>query len=60
MVPTCCIFYKQNTPRPKAAGVFANPRRARRLLGRLHAITDQDARIIAESVDIYQTMAPCA
>jgi SAM-dependent methyltransferase len=39
-------------------GLFANPRRARWLLGRLHAITDRDARIIAESVDIYQTDNP--
>ncbi len=39
-------------------GLVANPRNARRLLRRLHAVTDRDARIIAESVDIYQTDNP--
>ncbi len=39
-------------------GLFANPRRARWLLGRLHAITDQNARIVAESRDPYQTDSP--
>jgi len=39
-------------------GLFANPRRARWLLRRLCAITEQDARIIAESVDPYQTDNP--
>ena len=39
-------------------GLLANPERARRLLRRLHRSTDQDAGIIAESVDIYQTDNP--
>jgi SAM-dependent methyltransferase len=39
-------------------GLFANPERARRLLGRLHRITGQDARILAESLDPYQTDNP--
>jgi SAM-dependent methyltransferase len=39
-------------------GLFANRTRARRLLRRLHRTTSRDARIIAESVDIYQTDNP--
>lgn len=39
-------------------GLFANRRRARWLLGKLHTITDLDARIIAESLDPYQTDNP--
>lgn len=39
-------------------GLVANPERARWLLRRLHGITDDDARIIAETVDIYQTDNP--
>ena len=39
-------------------GLVANPERARWLLRRLHGTTDEDARIIAESVDIYQTHNP--
>lgn len=39
-------------------GLFANPERAKRLLRRLHRTTSRDARIIAESVDIYQTDNP--
>jgi len=39
-------------------GLFANPERARWLLRRLHGTADQDARIIAETVDIYQTDNP--
>lgn len=36
-------------------GLFANERRARWLLRRFHRITDDAARIVAESVDPYQT-----
>jgi SAM-dependent methyltransferase len=39
-------------------GLLANPRRARWLLKRMHAITAHDARIIAESRDPYQTDNP--
>jgi SAM-dependent methyltransferase len=39
-------------------GLVANPKRARWLLRRLHGITDAGARIVAESVDIYQTDNP--
>jgi len=39
-------------------GLFANPEKARRLLRRLHRTTNQDARIIAESLDPYQTNNP--
>ena len=39
-------------------GVFADPERARELLRNLYRTTDQDARIIAESIDIYQTDNP--
>ena len=39
-------------------GLFASRRRARWLLGKLHTITDLDARIIAESRDPYQTDNP--
>lgn len=39
-------------------GLFANAKRARRLLRKLHGTTSQDARIIAESLDIYQTDNP--
>lgn len=39
-------------------GLFANPDKARRLLGRLYSITDRGARIIAESLDPYQTDNP--
>jgi len=39
-------------------GLFANRKRTRWLLGKLHAITNRDARIIAESRDPYQTNNP--
>ena len=39
-------------------GLFANLRRARWLLGRFHRITSEGARIIAESMDPYQTDDP--
>lgn len=39
-------------------GLFANRHKARRLLRRLHKITEQDGRIIAESLDPYQTDNP--
>lgn len=39
-------------------GLFANPDKARRLLGRLHRITGRDGRIIAKSHDPYQTDNP--
>lgn len=39
-------------------GLFANPERAKRLLARLHGITDQNARIIAESREVYPTDNP--
>ncbi len=35
-------------------GLFGNPKQARRLLKRFHDITSPDARIIAESLDIYK------
>ena len=38
--------------------LFSNPERAKRLLRKLHGTTGQDARIIAESIDIYQTDNP--
>jgi hypothetical protein len=34
-------------------GLFGNPKQARRLLERFHDMTSPDARIIAESLDIY-------
>jgi len=39
-------------------GVLANPARARRLLRKLYTITDADARIIAETIDIYHADNP--
>jgi len=39
-------------------GLVGNRERARRLLRRLHAMTDPDARIIAESLDPYKTDNP--
>ena len=39
-------------------GLFASFRRARWLLGRFHTITSERARIIAESMDPYQTDDP--
>ena len=39
-------------------GLFANPRRARYLLKRLHGMTSSHARLLAESNDIYQTDDP--
>ena len=39
-------------------GLFASATRAKRLLKRLNAMTSQDARIIAESRDPYQTTEP--
>lgn len=36
-------------------GLFGNFNRARRLLGRFHEITSENARIIAESTDPYKT-----
>jgi SAM-dependent methyltransferase len=35
-------------------GLFGNPKQARRLLKRFHDMTSPDARIIAESLDIYK------
>lgn len=39
-------------------GLFGGPRRARELLRRFHEITSPDARIIAESNDIYKKPIP--
>ena len=39
-------------------GLFANPRRARWMLRRLKNLTSRDARIVAESLDIYGTDKP--
>jgi SAM-dependent methyltransferase len=39
-------------------GLFGSLRRARWLLRRLHSVTPPDARIVAESNDIYQTKNP--
>ena len=39
-------------------GLFASVKRARRLLGRMHRMTPDDARIIAESMDVYATDKP--
>ncbi len=39
-------------------GLFGNRRRARWLLRRLHGLTTPDARIVAESNDVYQTKNP--
>ena len=39
-------------------GLFGNPRRARWLLKRFHKITHQEARIIAETRDPYDTTEP--
>jgi len=39
-------------------GLFANPQRARRLLRRLGRMTSQDARVIAETLDPYNTDEP--
>jgi len=39
-------------------GLFANPRRARWLLRRFHGMTSPQARIIAESNDVYATTTP--
>lgn len=39
-------------------GLFANPRRAKWLLRRLKKLTNRDARIVAESLDIYGTDKP--
>ena len=39
-------------------GLFANRDKAKRLLARLHTITDRDARIIAESREPYPTVNP--
>ena len=39
-------------------GLFANREKARRLLRRLHRATTPNARIIAESLDPYQTTNP--
>lgn len=39
-------------------GLFANPRRAKWMLRRLKKLTSQDARIVAESLDIYGTDKP--
>jgi len=39
-------------------GLFGSRARARRLLARLHAITDPDARILAESLDPHDTDNP--
>ena len=39
-------------------GLFANPRRAKWLLRRLKKLTSQNARIVAESLDVYGTDKP--
>ena len=39
-------------------GLFGSRRRARRLLRRLHAMTSPEARIVAESNDVYRTEDP--
>lgn len=39
-------------------GLFGNPRRARLLLRRFHALTSPAARIVAESRNPYQTTSP--
>jgi SAM-dependent methyltransferase len=39
-------------------GLFGSRRRARWLLRRLHGLTTPDARIVAESNDVYQTKNP--
>lgn len=39
-------------------GLFANPRRARWLLRRLKKLTGTNARIVAESLDVYGTEKP--
>ena len=39
-------------------GLFGDRRGARRILKRLHAMTGADARIVAETIDIYQTDNP--
>jgi hypothetical protein len=39
-------------------GLFGSRRRARWLLRRLHELTTPDARIVAESNDVYQTNNP--
>ena len=39
-------------------GLFSNFKRARWLLKRFHSITTEDARIITETLDIYQTEKP--
>jgi len=36
-------------------GLFANPKKAKRLLRRFHGMTSPDAYIIAETMDVYQT-----
>ena len=39
-------------------GLFANPRRARWMLRRLKKLTAENARIVAESLDVYTTDKP--
>jgi SAM-dependent methyltransferase len=39
-------------------GLFGSPARAKRLLRRLHRMTSDDARIIAETLDPYATKVP--
>ena len=39
-------------------GLFANPRRAKWMLRRLKKLTSQNARIVAESLDVYGTDKP--
>lgn len=39
-------------------GLFGTPQRAKWLLRRFHALTGRDGRIIAESIDPYQTTNP--
>lgn len=39
-------------------GLFANPRRAKWMLRRLKKLTNRNARIVAESLDIYGTDKP--
>ncbi len=39
-------------------GLFGSWRRARWLLRRLHALTSPNARIVAESINVYQTKDP--
>ncbi len=39
-------------------GLFANARKAKRLLRRFHTLTNEGARIVAETRDVYDTSDP--